>query len=498
MRGKRAAINSLAGLLRELAVIICNLIVPRLILSHFGSSYNGLVSSVTQFLSYGVLLQAGVGGATRAALYGPLERGDTNKVSAIFNATRKFVKKVTRIFIVMIIVLSLCYPFLANQQFGYLFTASLVLIMAIETMANYIVSTSYVAFLNADQKRYIVSLTSIAATVLATILSSLLILLGASIHTVKLGSALVFSLQPFILYGYIRKKYDIDFEATPDNDAISQRWNSFIHQVAEFIHNNVDVVLLTIFDTFEEISVYAVYAMVLQGMKQLVSNVAIGLEAAFGNLIARNEKDELNRVFDMSETLVLFVSGVVFSCGIVLIVPFVLVYTKGITDANYSRPLFGTIFCLAELCFSVRIPYKFLVEASGHFGQTRNGAILEPIINLSISLILIVPYGMTGIVIGTLVAIIFRTVQYVTYASKHILERNLWAAVKKIIILIIGVFLSCVLASFISLNCSNYWEWIELAVIRGIIIVIVFLAMTFIFDRKNLVQIIGWVKRRLL
>ena len=51
MRTKKAVINTMTSIIAEIVSIICGLILPRLILGAFGSSYNGITSSITQFLS---------------------------------------------------------------------------------------------------------------------------------------------------------------------------------------------------------------------------------------------------------------------------------------------------------------------------------------------------------------------------------------------------------------------------------------------------------------
>ena len=82
VRSKKLALNTLFSLLEELVAIICGFILPRLILSAFGSKYNGITTSITQFLSCAVLLRAGIGGVTRAALYKPLANHDKNKIDS--------------------------------------------------------------------------------------------------------------------------------------------------------------------------------------------------------------------------------------------------------------------------------------------------------------------------------------------------------------------------------------------------------------------------------
>ena len=72
MRTKKALMNTVALLIYQIVAAICGLILPRLILSSFGSNYNGIVSSINQFINCVVLLRSGVGAVTRFALYKPL------------------------------------------------------------------------------------------------------------------------------------------------------------------------------------------------------------------------------------------------------------------------------------------------------------------------------------------------------------------------------------------------------------------------------------------
>ena len=70
------------------------------------------------------MLRAGIGGATRAALYKPLANKDKEEVDSIMKATDLFMKKVGIILAVLIVAFAIIYPFLIQNNFGWLFTAS--------------------------------------------------------------------------------------------------------------------------------------------------------------------------------------------------------------------------------------------------------------------------------------------------------------------------------------------------------------------------------------
>ena len=67
MRSKKAILNIITSLLLQVVVLICGFIVPKLIITKFGSNVNGLISSITQFLAYITLLEAGFGPVVNAA-----------------------------------------------------------------------------------------------------------------------------------------------------------------------------------------------------------------------------------------------------------------------------------------------------------------------------------------------------------------------------------------------------------------------------------------------
>ncbi len=113
---------------------------------------------------------------------------------------------------------------------------------------------------------------------------------GAGIHLVKLGSAIVYFIRPLFLSYYVKKKYEIDADIKPNNSAISQRWDAFAQQAAAFVNNNTDVIVLTMFSDIKEVSVYTVYYMVANGLYKVEQTFTDGIEAAFGNMLAKKRE----------------------------------------------------------------------------------------------------------------------------------------------------------------------------------------------------------------
>ena len=162
-----------------------------------------------------------------------------------------------------------------------------------------------------------------------------------------------------------------------------------------------------------------------------------GIDASWGDMIAKDEYDNLNRKFNLYEILYFSICTIIFSCAMVLIVPFVSVYTKGITDVDYIRYLFGYLIVISEYIWAIRLPYSSITLAAGHFKETRKGAWIEAFVNIIISIILVKKFGIIGVTIGTIVAMLIRTIEFVYHTNKYILKRNILDNVKKIFIVII-------------------------------------------------------------
>ena len=127
---KKVMLNVGCTMLCQLVTFISGLIVPRLILSTFGSEANGLVSSITQFLNYIALVEGGIGSVVLTALYGPLAKKDDRKISSVLKAAENFFRQIASIFVFYTIALACVYPIVIKSSFSWLYVASLTVILS--------------------------------------------------------------------------------------------------------------------------------------------------------------------------------------------------------------------------------------------------------------------------------------------------------------------------------------------------------------------------------
>lgn len=490
MRRKKIYFSAAVGFLEELTAIICGFILPRMILTYFGSVYNGVVASVTQFIGCIALLKSGIGMATKAALYDPLYRNDVEKISGIMSATMRFLRKISGIFLVCILFFAGIYPFCIKENFGWSFTASLVLIISLGTFFQYYFGLGNQLLLVADQRYYVVSLVAIVNTIVCTLVSVFCMKMGMSIHGVKLFGSIIYCSTPIFLNLYVGKKYRIDRGAAPDWESISNRWDAFGMQVAMFVNNNTDIIIASLFLTMKEVSVYTVYYLVFNGIKKIIVRVTTGVEAALGNLKAEKNIDRLKNNFRMFEFVLNFLCAITFSCLTILIIPFVRIYTKGISDANYIRYWFAFVACAAELAYCLRLSYTYMVQVIGAFNETKRFSYIEAAINIISSLFLVNIFGLVGIVLGTLLAMIYRTYVFARFVYCDVLKIRLALFGKRIFITSACILLNSFVGVSIvmRLDVATYLQWLLIAICVAFASLISAIVFHVVGDRKLFIE----------
>lgn len=492
-RKQKAALNILSTAFLELVTFINGLVLPRLIIRTYGSSYNGITASAAQFLNLISILTIGITATTRVALYRSLAADDIPKTSSIVRATEIYMRKVGSILAVYILLLACLYPLIVETGYSFWEVSSLALIVGMSSFADYFFGITYKTLLMSDQSLYIYNFYSAIATLLNLILSIILIRLGCSIQLVKLCGAAVFALKPVLLSIFARRKYHLERRCAPDNSAIKNRWDAMMHAIANIVHDNTDLVVLTLFTDIKTVSVYTVYNLVLMSLRKIEKIFTSGTEPIYGNMWAKGENDAIRQTLAVYEFLVSVFVSVAFSVTIVLILPFIALYTKNVTDVNYIRPVYAAVIVIAFFFFAYRTPYLSLVQGVGHYRQTRNGAIAEAVINLGLSVLLVVlipaqEHKMVGVALGTLAANLFRTIQYALYIDRYIVHRGkhvcvckiLWSAANMAVAAVPGF----ILVSRMSID--SWAKWLGCAVCATLMSMLVTFVSSLLFYREDL------------
>ncbi len=500
MRTRQAFINAVTSLFLQVVLAVSGLLVPRFFIEVFGSPVNGLVSSITQFITYLSLVEAGVGAASTVSLYRPLADKDTERINGILSATRKFYLRSGLIFAGLVAFLIVLYPYIVDNEIKDVsFIRTMILVLSISGLMDYFFLGKYRVLLMADQKGYILYSIQILGTIVMTVVCILQIKLGCSALIVKGTAAAIYVLRSLAAILYCKLKYrDYRFNAPPLTDAISQRNAALLHQVVGAVANNAAVVLLTVMlskNALSEVSVYNVYNLVFYSLSNLLMALTNGLTPSFGQVISKGEHDTLKRSYNQFEMIMFIIIFMCYTCMAVLLYPFINVYSMGFTDGvDYTRWILVILFSLAGILQAVRTPGLTVICAAGHYKETRGRAIIELVISLSISIALTPKFGIVGVMIAMCCSYLYRTTDVLFYTAKYFIKGTLKQTFSRILrntVVSAGVIYLGI--SFLPQHTESWFALIGSGVVTACASVILLLAVNIIFEPKAVKSIFSMI-----
>ena len=496
MDAKRGIRNITSGIGNQVLTMGLALIIPRLVLLNLGSEVNGLTHSISSIFTYLTLLEAGVGKATTQALYKPIALDDKAAINGIMAATKKFYDRTGFIYLAVLFLFAAIYTLFVPTDLPPWIVFSVIILTGASSVLSYFVQGKYRVLMATEGKSYILTDISSISHLLASLAKIALLVWGFGIVEIQ-GMYLFFSVLQmlFILY-YIRKNYRwLDLSVEPNVQAISQRHYVLLHQISGMVFNNTDTLLLTIMTNLKTVSVYSMYNTMYTVVQSVLNTISFSFSYAMGQIF-HTDKKRFEKIHDVYE---LYNMSLTFSFICILhlfILPFMKLYTSGVTDTDYIDPYIPTLFTAFYLLSNGRASSGLVIDFAQHFEQTKWRAILEMSINISVSIVGIYFCGIYGALFGTIAALFYRANDMIMYANR-LMKRSPWITYKRWIINLALFFAVSFAAKRIIPEISSLWSVIMWGVIACLTIIPLFLLVDSLMEWKTAKYAIGMVRSRL-
>lgn len=430
MNAGRGIKNIIYGLLSQVVTMAISLVVPRLVLVNLGSEVNGLTHSISSVFVYLSLLEAGVGKATNQALYKPLSSGDTHAINRIMAATNTYYRKTGVIYAAVLVLFALGYVFLVETTIAPWVVFSVIILSGASSVVSYFVQGKYRVLMESEGRGYVLTNISSISSIVVAVCKIGLLLAGCGIVAIQ-GMYFFFALvQMGIIVVCVRRWYTwLNLRVEPDFEAISQKNYVLLHQITGMIFNNTDTILLTIFTNLKTVSVYSMYSTFYTMARTVINTFSFSYSYALGQIF-HADKQKFARLHDVYEVYNMCLTFALMCILHLMILPFMKIYTAGITDVNYIEPMVVLLLTAINLLSSGRASSGLVIDFNQHFEQTKGRAILETAINLTVSVIGVWFLGIYGVLLGTVAALLYRTNDMIIYANR-LMNRNPWITYKR-------------------------------------------------------------------
>lgn len=455
--------TALCTIVYQVTLIVTGFIVPRLIIGHYGSDVNGLVNSLTQFINYFMIVEAGIAGAAEVMLYTPLAKDSWDEVSRIVSAAKNYYIKVGCIFVGLVSGLALVYPFLGGVGFLSAYeVAILVFLLGAKGFIDFFTLSKYRVLLTADRRTWVIQLASALYQVLNVAIIVCLIQLDASIIVVYSVSLVAVLIRTVILVVYTRFRYkQVDYAADCKDVVLSQHWDVLFQQILGVVQQGVPIIAATfVLGDYKLVSVFSVYFLIANGVQQIPSFLGSGLQASFGEMIAKGMHKAMRKSYAEYETMVYMVTVIACSCSFVLIIPFVVLYTEGVNDQNYVYPLVGFLCILNVALYHAKSPHGLLVIAVGAYRDTRWRALTQASILIIATFVLGWFFGMPGIFAGMCLSNLYRTIDLLIYTPRHLTQTPVNQSIRRFIVNAFALTISSALLFLLPIQVLSWGDWL--------------------------------------
>ncbi len=486
-RNRSSLFNAAAALGMTLVNGLLGLVVTRLVIGHYGSDFNGLNSTANQIINMLLILEGGFTMASNVVLFAPLTQGDTNKVNRILSTTRKKFRKISLLFLLAGLVVAMGYAFAINSGLSTELVFSVISMALVPAAFNLYLATTYRVLLQAQQKEYIIHLSTMFTVICGYGANVAVILLNGPMWMIRF-TTMAFALLNSVLIATYTKRHNRFLELRNDlpGENIPGTRDVMTQKITGVVYNSVPIVFLSISPVGGTVlaSVYAVYNNVFTMIKSLLRGVIDAPRLGIGQMLTQENKEKVWPVFAQYEYIAFFLVSVTISAAYVLILPFVSLYTQGVSDANYYD---GTIALLMVLIASfemIHIPSGNLINMAGEFRVSRNFQVIACAV-LIIAMVLGGSFlGVYGILLAVLLVAVLLATLELGFVHLRFFPGKVWQLLKMLLPLAAGAVVSAFLGNLIFPEVKGVGMFLLAGCTLVVISTVVSCVMSLVFSRN--------------
>ena len=410
-RVKNTKRNIIAGFIKQILNIILPFITRTAILYLLGAEYQGLSGLFTSILQVLNLTDLGFTTAVVFILYKEIAANNTERICAITAFLRKVYLIIGLIILVVGGALMPLLPYLISGSYPdninlYIFFA----IYLFNTVISYMLFAYKSAIFTAMQRNDIVSnIYSITSSGIKVIQFALLLIFHnyyVYIIVMPIGTILnnvllqVFSRKYF---PQIIPKGKIDVET---RKVLGKQVKAiFIGKVGDVARNSFDNIVLSSLIGLTMVAIYDNYYYIYSALYGMMLVITHAIQASVGNSVATESVEKNYNDFLKFNFIFMWIVGWCTVCMFCLYQPFMIIWMRGNQELLLSF-LNMTLFCVYFYAINMNNMRNMYVNANGLYWENRLWFILEAISNLALNFLLGYFFGVTGIIVATIVTIV--------------------------------------------------------------------------------------------
>ena len=400
-------VTSIGG---QLITILVQFVVRTVFIRTLGRSYlgiNGLFSNILTMLS---LAELGVGSAILFKLYEPIAKNDHHRITLLMHLYKKIYRVIGLVIFVVGIALIPLLPVLI-KDYGSLsrlhINAEIVFILyLIKSVSSYLFFAYKSAIIKANQKQYLINITSYFFTIILGVLQIASLLLFRNFHIYILIDVAIIIMQNVViahfadqLYPYINDKTSDAISSQEVKELFKDCGAIMLYNINSVVVKATDNIVLSMFLGLGAVGLYSNYYIFYTSIRSVFSKVFNSVSHSIGNLHAADQPEHEYEVFESVILISAILGGIAFAGIYAVADEFVEVWIG--KEWIIAQPL-AFLMGLELYTTAFRMSISKFRTSMGLFQQAKFRPVAGMIINIVASVALVNTWGICGVLVGTI------------------------------------------------------------------------------------------------
>lgn len=494
-KSKQSVFTALSAIGLTLLNGIFALVVTKMVILKYGSDFNGLNSTANQFISMLLVIEGGFTIAANVALFKPMASNDYFAINGILSATRIIFNKIGAVFFIVGLGASIIYSLIINSALSPMISFLVFFMTILSTAFNLSYATKYRILLQSENKEYVLNSLQIITLLVSQLLIVIAIVFNGHMLLVRLATVIGAMVNSLLIAKVTKKRYaNLNFKQEPDYQSITGTKDIFIQKITSMIYSTIPILFIsgTVGTVFA--SVYVVYNNVFRLLQSVIYAFINAPRMAFGKLLAEREQDYVLKIFLQYEFIVNFVLFTLLSTTAVLIMPFIRLYTSGITDADYNNWIIALLLLCITFFEIIHIPSGNIINMAGKFKVGRKIQTYACVVLVVFMILGNFLWGLYGILLSILVTAIFLAILEIWYIHGRFFKGVIFDFFK-LVLPSLGVM---TLVSILEIKwlppISSYFSFFMAGAVLVVLNAAILLMVNYILNKRLMVELLNKFK----
>ena len=504
-RVHKSILNAKVNLVFYFLFLILAFFSRKIFLDCLGTEFIGLTGTLENILGYLNLSELGITASIGYFLFKPLQTNDHDKIGEVLSLLGYIYRWIGVFIFVGGVFVSMFFPIIfaeANISMAVIYFAFYSLLGS--SLIGYFINYRQ-QLLYSDQKGYVVAIYMQSARLIKTILQIFLAYYYRNLF-VWIGIEFLFSIISCIILNWkIGKEYPwLKVNKSQGKELlkhypeiITKTKQLFIHKIKDFALKKSDELFIFFFVSLKTVAFYGNYMIIITKLTSFFGAASGDIGSSIGNLVAEGNKSKIIKVFWEFTTIQHTIAATLCFSLYTLLEPFV---------AHWL----GEEYIMDHRILVLLIIYVYISNsrnsvdnfnyAYGLYADVWS-AWAELIINISITIICGIKWGIIGILLGKIISLMAIVVLWKPYylftAGFKESIGNYWKNVmRNYAISAFSIVISLIIIKFVPLNpYNNILEWIGYAA-TGTTIFLTIEITTNLFFAKGAYDIMQRIRKK--